>query len=44
MHGWIGKIVRVDLTSGKITTEALDPVMARDYIGARGLGTKIMTD
>ena len=44
MHGWIGKILRVDLTTGKITTEALDPVMARDYIGARGLGTKFMTD
>jgi aldehyde:ferredoxin oxidoreductase len=44
MHGWIGKILRVDLTSGKIATEALSPSLARDYIGARGLGTRLMYD
>ncbi|AWB06488.1 aldehyde ferredoxin oxidoreductase (plasmid) [Azospirillum humicireducens] len=44
MHGWIGKILRVDLGTGKITTEALKPELARDYIGARGLGTKYMYD
>jgi aldehyde:ferredoxin oxidoreductase len=27
-----------------VSTEALDPGLAKDYIGARGLGTKIMTD
>jgi aldehyde:ferredoxin oxidoreductase len=44
MHGWIGKLLRVNLSTGKVSTEALDPALARDYIGARGLGTKIMTD
>jgi aldehyde:ferredoxin oxidoreductase len=44
MHGWVGKILRVDLTSGKISTSALDPALARDYIGARGLGTKFIYD
>ena len=44
MHGWVGKILRVDLTSGKISTTALDPALARDYIGARGLGTKFIYD
>ena len=44
MQGWIGKILRVNLTTGKISTEALDPEIARDYLGARGLGTKIMID
>jgi aldehyde:ferredoxin oxidoreductase len=44
MHGWIGKVLRVNLSTGKISTEALDPDNARDYLGARGLGTKIMTD
>jgi aldehyde:ferredoxin oxidoreductase len=44
MHGWIGKLLRVDLTSGKIAVEALDPALARQYIGARGLGTKLMYD
>lgn len=44
MYGWIGKIGRVDLTSGRVTVEDLDPVVARDYVGARGLGTKLFCD
>lgn len=44
MNGWIGKILRVDLGTGKITTEVLDAAMARDFIGARGLGTKMLFD
>lgn len=44
MNGWIGTILRVNLTSGKVSTEALDPVLARQYLGARGLGTKFMYD
>ncbi len=44
MHGWIGKLLRVNLSTGKVSTEALDPGLAKDYLGARGLGTKIMTD
>ena len=44
MHGWIGKMLRVDLTTGKIGTEPLNPALARDYIGARGLGTKLFFD
>jgi aldehyde:ferredoxin oxidoreductase len=38
MHGWCGKIFRVDLSSGNITAEALNPEVARNYIGARGFG------
>lgn len=38
MNGWMGKILRVDLTTGKCTTELLDPSAARDFIGGRGLG------
>jgi len=34
--------LRVNLTSGAITREALSPELARLFIGARGLGTKIM--
>ncbi|MGO8918044.1 MAG: aldehyde ferredoxin oxidoreductase family protein, partial [Stellaceae bacterium] len=44
MHGWTGKVLRVNLSTGKVSTEGLDPGVARDYIGARGLGTKVMTD
>jgi len=36
--GYQGKILRVDLTSGKIETEPLDETIARNYIGGRGLG------
>ena len=38
MKGWIGKILRVDLTTGEIKDEILDPQIAKDYIGGRGLG------
>ncbi len=40
MNGWTGKILRIDLTSGKISEEATDPAIARLYIGARGMGTR----
>jgi len=42
MYGWIGTILRVNLTDGSIKKEALDPDLARDYIGARGLGSRIL--
>lgn len=42
MFAWTGTILRVNLTSGSITREATNPELARQYIGARGLGTKIM--
>lgn len=38
MHGWTGKILRVDLNRGEIRTEQLDESVAKDYIGGRGLG------
>ncbi|HBB17377.1 MAG TPA: aldehyde ferredoxin oxidoreductase [Syntrophus sp. (in: bacteria)] len=44
MYGWIGTILRVNLTTGSITKEALDPELARKYIGARGLGSRILSD
>jgi aldehyde:ferredoxin oxidoreductase len=44
MNGWMGRILRIDLANGNITTEALDPALARDYLGARGLGTKVLAD
>jgi aldehyde:ferredoxin oxidoreductase len=44
MFGWNGKILRIDLSSGRIGTEPLDPGLARDYLGGRGLGTKFLYD
>jgi aldehyde:ferredoxin oxidoreductase len=38
MDGWMGKILRVDLTAGVCTEEPLDPDVAKDYVGGRGLG------
>ncbi|MGI6435514.1 MAG: aldehyde ferredoxin oxidoreductase family protein [Syntrophomonadaceae bacterium] len=44
MFGWMGKVLRVDLTSGTTKMEDLNRKDLRDYIGARGLGTKIYCD
>lgn len=44
MNGWIGTLLRVNLSTGAIAKEVLDPKLAKEYIGARGLGTKIMFD
>ena len=44
MYGWIGTILRVNLTNRTVSKEPLDPTLAKQYIGARGLGTKIMYD
>lgn len=41
MYGWMGQLLRVNLTTGTITKEPLDETDAREYIGARGLGTRI---
>ncbi len=42
MFGWTGTILRIDLTKGKVSREATDPQLARDYLGARGLGGHIV--
>lgn len=44
MAAWTGKILRVDLTKGTWATEPLNMKDAKDYVGARGLGTKIFCD
>ncbi|MDR3577749.1 MAG: aldehyde ferredoxin oxidoreductase family protein [Anaerolineaceae bacterium] len=44
MYGWTGTILRVNLTSGKITREVTDTHLAKMFIGARGLAEKIMYD
>jgi aldehyde:ferredoxin oxidoreductase len=38
MYGWKGIILRVDLSKGECREEILDPKIAKDYIGGRGLG------
>lgn len=36
MYGWHLKILRVNLTTRKVTIEDVDPKVARDYLGGRG--------
>ncbi len=44
MKGWVGKLLRVDLTKGEWKTEELDRDLAQKFIGGRGLGSKILFD
>jgi len=44
MFAWKGTIIRVNLTSGKINKEPLDPKLAQAFIGARGLAAKMLFD
>ncbi len=41
-YGYTGKILRVDLTTGKIWTD--DTMKYKDYIGGEGIGYKILWD
>ncbi len=42
MHGWHGKLLRIDLTTHKTWVEEIDLDSARDFIGGRGLAVKYM--
>lgn len=44
LFGWIGKILRVNLTSGKITVNKYDELMAVNFLGGRGFAAKILWD
>lgn len=41
-YGWQGKIARVNLTTGEITTQSTDPY--KYFLGGMGLANKIMYD
>ncbi len=44
MKGWMGSTLIVDLNTGEITRQLLDPELARQYIGGRGLGARLLWD
>ncbi len=44
MGGWMGKILDINLTSGEILTKPLDMALARDFLGGRGLGARLLWD
>ncbi len=41
---YLGKMLRVDLTTGRVSEETLDPAELRKYIGGTGLGAKYLYD
>ena len=41
---WTRQILRVDLTKGTCTSEALNMEWAMDYLGSRGLATKYLVE
>ncbi len=44
MHGYTGRILHVDLGSRAWRVDDLQPEIARDYLGGRGLGARILSD
>ena len=44
MKAMNGRILRIDLSSGKISKESLDESLARNFLGGRGIATKILYD
>ena len=44
MYGSTGKILRVDLSQGKVWDEEVDEATLRKYLGGTGLGVKYLTE
>jgi aldehyde:ferredoxin oxidoreductase len=44
MYGWIGTILRVDLSSGKIIKEPLSKELRVNYLGGRGINARVLYD
>jgi len=42
-HGWVGKTLRVDLGTGKITTESSKPA-CEWFLGGKGINAKVLWD
>jgi len=44
MNGWMGKIIKIDLSSGRQEIVPVGPETLRRFLGGRGLGVKLYTD
>jgi aldehyde:ferredoxin oxidoreductase len=44
MHGWNGKLLRVDLTKGKAVPQKYDANFAKTFLGGRGFAARILWD
>ena len=42
--GYHGKILEIDLSESRIQSKTLDPRMTEEYLGGRGLATRIFMD
>jgi aldehyde:ferredoxin oxidoreductase len=43
-NGFMGKLLNIDLTSGRMREEPLDETLCRDYVGGYGLGARLLYD
>ena len=44
MFGWNGRILRIDLTQGTCKVEEMPTYLMQEYIGGRGMCTRILFD
>lgn len=44
MYGWTGKILKVDLTGGRVWREEIPQELLHAYLGGRGLGMRLLRD
>jgi aldehyde:ferredoxin oxidoreductase len=44
MYGWMGAVLRVDLSNEKLEVKPLDGQVARKFIGGRGLNSMTLFD
>ncbi|MEW6375555.1 MAG: aldehyde ferredoxin oxidoreductase family protein [Thermodesulfobacteriota bacterium] len=44
MKGYAGKLLRVNLSEGKISKEEISESMKKDFLGGRGFGVKLLWD
>jgi aldehyde:ferredoxin oxidoreductase len=42
MYGWMGSVLRVDLSKGKTAARALDPAFSRKFLGGRGFNSRVL--
>ena len=44
MHGWTGRMLKVDLSTGKCVVDEIPEKLLHAYLGGRGLGVRLMRD
>ena len=44
LYGFAGTVLRIDLTTGMIRKESLDPMLAREWLGGRGFVARLLYD